>query len=134
MNLSQQAATVGINAMAAEFNSATITIYSGTMPASPETALSGNTALVTGTYAATAFGTPTYVSPDMQATASFTAANYAPAASGTASFARVTESNGTTVIADLTVGTSGTDIIIGSTSIVTGTNVSFSQTLGIPAV
>ena len=134
MNLSQQTATAALNTIIAQFNSAVITIYSGVQPASPETALSGNTALVAGTYAATAFSAPTYVSPNMQSTASFTAASYAPTASGTATFARVVESGGTIVIADLTVGTSGTDIIIGSTSIATGTNVSFAQTAAIPAV
>lgn len=133
MNLSQANATLGINAMIAPFNGGTVTIYSGTQPASPETALSGNTALVAGVYAATAFAAPTYVSPDMQSVASFTAASYAPTAAGTATFARVTESGGT-AIADLTVGTTGTDIIIGSTSIQTGVNVSFAQTFKIPAV
>jgi hypothetical protein len=134
MNVAQNTGTVGLNAIDALYNSVYIDIYSGTQPATPETALSGNTVLVTGIFAATAFGTPTYGSSKMSASASFTAASYAPAATGTASFARVTKSDHTTVICDLTCGTSGTDIIMGSTSITTGVNVSFTLTNTIPAL
>ena len=41
-------------------------------------------------------------------------------ATGTAAVARIKESGGTTVVNNLTVGTSGTDIIISSTSITSG--------------
>lgn len=134
MNASQIGVSAALSAYDTLYNNGTLVLYSGTMPASPETALSGNTALVTATYSATAFSAPTYSSPDMVATASFTAASYAPTSSGTATFARAYESNGTTALADYTVGTSGTDIIVGSTTIATGTNVTFSQTMKMPAV
>jgi hypothetical protein len=44
-------------------------------------------------------------------------------ASGTAALARVKDSNGTTRIDGLTVGTSGADIILGSTTITAGNEV-----------
>jgi hypothetical protein len=134
MNAAQNTVSVGLAAMLALFNNGTAVIYSGTMPATPETALSGNTALCTATYSATAFGSITFSSGNMQADASFTAANYTPSANGTATFIRCFKSDGTTVIGDFTVGTSGTDFIIGSTTISTGVQVSFAQTLKMPAV
>lgn len=44
-------------------------------------------------------------------------------ATGTAAEARIKDSNGTVVISGLTVGTSGTDIVLDSTSITTGQTV-----------
>lgn len=44
-------------------------------------------------------------------------------ASGTAAEARIKDSNGTVVISGLTVGTSGTDIVLDSTSITAGQQV-----------
>lgn len=134
MNASKNGAIAALAGFLALHNNGTAVIYSGTQPATPETALSGNTALCTGTYSATAFGAQSFVSGNQQATASFTAASYTPAANGTASFVRAFESDGTTVIADYSIGTSGTDFIIGSTTINTGVQVSFAQTLKIPAV
>lgn len=131
MKISQAAGGAALNAFNALMNGGTLVIYSGTEPTNPDTALSGNTALVTATFSATAFATASYSSPNMTAAASFTAGSYAPSASGTATFARAFESGGSAV-ADFTVGTSGTDLIIGNTSIVTGTNVSFSLTSNMP--
>lgn len=47
---------------------------------------------------------------------------------GTAAEAKITDSAGTTIVSGLTVGTSGTDIIIDSTSITTGQTVNFNAT------
>lgn len=44
-------------------------------------------------------------------------------ATGTAAEARIKDSNGTVIISGLTVGTSGTDIVLDSTSITTGQTV-----------
>jgi hypothetical protein len=96
--------SAGLSASCATLNGGTLALMSGTMPASPETALSGNTSLCTATYSATAFGAPAYSSPNMVATASFTAGSYTPTAAGTATFARAYASNGTTVEADFTAG------------------------------
>lgn len=104
MNAAQAAVSAALSAFDALLNSGTLVFLSGTQPATPETALSGNTTLCTATYSATAFGTPSYSSPNMQATASFTAGSYTPSTAGTSTFARAYESNGTTVVADFTVG------------------------------
>lgn len=104
MNVAQNTASVALAAACVLLNNGTVVLLSGTQPATPETALSGNTTLCTGTYSATAFGTPSFSTPNMVATGSFTAGSYAPAAAGTSTFARAYESNGTTVVADFTVG------------------------------
>jgi hypothetical protein len=104
LNPSQSMVSAGLSASCATLNGGTIVLMSGTMPASPETALSGNTSLCTGTYSATAFGAPSFSTPNMVATASFTAGSYTPSAAGTATFARAYASNGTTAESDFTVG------------------------------
>lgn len=134
MNLATASANAALQAVLSLHNSGTLKIYSGTQPSTPETALSGNTELVTFTFSATAFGSQSFSGGYQQASASFMASSVNPDASGTASFARAYKSDGTTVIGDLTVGTSGTDIIIGSTSVQTGTNCSITFTLKMPAV
>lgn len=103
MNLAQASAGSGISAIGELCNSGTLTLYNGTQPATPETALSGNTALAAVTYSATAFGTPAYSSPNMVAAGSFTG-NGSPTANGGATFARAVKSDGTTVVADFSVG------------------------------
>jgi hypothetical protein len=134
MNISQAAAGSMLSALGALLNSGTLTMYSGTQPASPETALSGNTALVSWTFSSTAFGSATFASGNEQIVDSLTNTTANPTASGTAVFARATASGGTAVI-DFTVGTSGTDIIIGNTGIETGVPVTLSSlTLKLPAV
>lgn len=104
MNASQSGVGVALAAYCALYNSGTLVFLTGTMPATPETALSGNTTLCTATYAATAYGAPAFSSPNMQATASFTAGSYSPVAGGSCTFARGLKSDGTTVEADFTVG------------------------------
>jgi hypothetical protein len=103
MNTAQNTASVALSAAAVLSNNGTLVLLSGTMPATPETALSGNTTLATATYAATAFGAPSFSSGNMQATASFTG-NVNPVANGSTTFARHYKADGTTVIADYTVG------------------------------
>jgi hypothetical protein len=103
MNLSIVAATAGVNAITALANGGTLDIISGAKPASAETALSGNTVLGTFTYSATAFSAPVNSSGFMTATASFVATSVAPTAAGTAVWGRVYESNGTSVVFDITL-------------------------------
>lgn len=122
INLSDTAANVEANAFAPLCNSGFIEIYSGTQPVNANTALSGNTLLATLTFGATAFGA---------ASASVITANTitpgTAVATGTATFARLYESNGTTVVGDITVGTSGAGLNLNTTSIVTGATVSCSS-------
>lgn len=101
--------------------SSTIKIYSGSKPATPETAPTGTllvTIPITGSFTATA-NVLTAADP----------AAAAPAASGTAGYWRLATSGGT-AICDGTVGTSGTDMILGSTTITTGVNVD----IGVPTI
>lgn len=193
MNTAQATAAYALQAFTSLFNAATLTIYSGTQPASPETALSGNTALCAFTLATPPFGSASFSSGFESQTASFVSSSVTPSNNGTATFARVVinstawainhayslgaivnnggnvyicvgagtsaGSGGPTTTAqgiqdntavwnyvcsntspnntlcDLTVGTSGTDVIIGSTSISTSVNVSItSAKIQLPAV
>ena len=137
MNAAQATVSAALAAADALLNSGMLTIYSGTMPTSPETALSGNTALVTFTFAASAFAAPTYSSPNMQSVGSFTETTESPLASGTATFARAYKSDGTTAVADYTVTATGGggDITLGNTGIQTGVPVTLNSiTHKMPAV
>ncbi|AFR18495.1 hypothetical protein ISG18_12830 [Burkholderia pseudomallei] len=100
--------------------SALLNIYSGTRPATGG-ALSGNTLLAqltcNATFAPASSGGVLTLNSIANATA---------AATGTAVWARLTTSGGT-FIADFSVGTSGTEIIIGTTSITSGATVSVSS-------
>jgi hypothetical protein len=93
----------------------TIKFYTGTQPATADTALSGNTLL----------GTLTFTDPSAPAasggvlTFSAITQDTAADATGTATWARIADSTGATVF-DCDVGTSGATINLNTTSIVTG--------------
>jgi hypothetical protein len=97
-------------------------IYSGTKPTNPDTALSGNTLLaelaLSATFAPGASGGVL--------TASAIAADASADATGTATFFTLTTSGGTRK-SDGTVGTSAADLILNTTSIVSGAQVSVSS-------
>ena len=97
------------------FNGGTMVIYSGAVPANADAALSGDTALATIPFSATAFGAPAAGSMAANALTQENAV-----ASGTASFYRCFASNGTTVIEQGTVATSGGDLNLNTTNIVSG--------------
>jgi hypothetical protein len=80
-------------------NSGFVKLYTGTQPATPDTALSGNTLLVSLALSSTAFGSPSSGSASANSIASNTCI-----ASGLATFARWFASNGTTAHMDCTVG------------------------------
>lgn len=122
INLSDTTANAEAVAAATLHNTGTIQLYTGTKPANANTALSGNTLLATLTFSATAFPAPSAGVLTANAITSGTAA-----ATGTAVFARIFESNGTTVIGDLDVATSGAGLNLNTTSIVTGATVSCSS-------
>ena len=83
-------------------NSGTIRIYAGPKPVNANTALSGNTLLVTLTFGATAFNAPVGGSAISNPIASGTAI-----ATGLAIFARIYQSDGATVVMDVDVGEAG---------------------------
>ena len=99
---------------------ALINIYQGAQPANANTAISGQTLLVTLTVSGT-FGT------DSNGTITLsTVTNGTAVATGTAEFFRITQSNGTTVVMDGSVATSDADLVLNNTSIATGQVVSIS--------
>lgn len=99
---------------------ALINIYAGSQPANANTAISGQTLLVTLTVSGS-FGT------DSNGTITLsTVTNGTAVATGTASFFRITQSNGTTVVMDGSVATSDADLVLNNTSIATGQVVSIS--------
>lgn len=91
----------------------TINIYNGTQPATGETALAGNTLLATLTFSGTS-------APNAAAgvlTFSAITEDSSADATGTATFARLRDSNGVDVI-DMDVGVSGASINLNTVSIV----------------
>jgi len=103
-------------------------IYSGTQPATPDTALSGNTLLATLTLGTPAFGAASAGTATANAIGSAAAA-----ATATATFGRFFKSNGTTAVLDCSVGTSAADIILNDVNITTGGTVTVtSYSLSMP--
>jgi hypothetical protein len=114
----------------------TLVVYSGTQPTNPDTALAGNTALATWTFSIPSFGAVTFAGGFCSMTASSVSASVTPSANGTGTFARLTESDGITVIGDLTVTATGGggDITFGTTTFDTVILAGISSfTLSIPA-
>lgn len=100
---------------------AKICIYEGTQPANANTAISTQTLLVECDLASN-FGT------DSNGTLTLGTVNSGTAvATGTAEFFRIFKSDGTTVVMDGSVATSGADMNLSSTSIATGQTVSISS-------
>lgn len=114
--ITNAAANAEVNALTALLNSGFIRIYSGTQPATADTALSGNTLLASLPLSATAFGSAVNGVATANAITDDTAAD----ATGTASFFRAFQSNGTTAVCDGSVGTANADMIINSTAIQAG--------------
>lgn len=108
---------------------ATLKLYSGTMPANADAALSGNTLLATLTFTdpaapASASGVVTFSTITEDSSAD---------ASATATFARIQDSDGNTVF-DCDVNTTGSVIVLNTTSIVAGGPVRITSfTLTLPA-
>jgi hypothetical protein len=99
---------------------ALINIYAGSQPANANTAISGQTLLVTLTVTGS-FGT------DSNGTITVsTVTNGTAVATGTGSFFRITKSDTTTVVMDGSVATSDADLVLNNTSIATGQVVSIS--------
>jgi hypothetical protein len=117
-----------LNPLVTLLNSGTLEFYTGTQPATGDTALSGNTLLGTLTFNATS-GTVASGTLTLNSVTQDSAAD----ATGTATFARM-KTSGAVVIGDVDVGTSGASINMNTTSIVTGGPISItSGTISIPA-
>jgi hypothetical protein len=122
------AAKAAVDAVAALCNSGTLKIYDGTKPTDANTAISGNTLLATLTFSSTAFAASSASgsagSKVVTATANTITDDSSADATSTATWFRVLKSDGTTAVFDGTVGTSGCDLNLASTSIVAGEDVS----------
>lgn len=127
MKIAAASGAAMLDALKALLNSGSLVFYSGTQPATPDTALSGNTVLATFTFNNPAFGSDSLSGGNEQASDSLVATTVVAAASGTATFARAFKSDGTTAVADLTVGTSGADINLNAVTITSGGNVTLSS-------
>jgi hypothetical protein len=90
-----------LDALRDNFNSGLMRIYDGTRPTDADTALSGNTLLAQLTLNATSFPAASGGVLTANAITGDTSAD----ATGTASFVRIYESDGTTPICDLSVST-----------------------------
>lgn len=122
VNLSDTAANAAGNALGALLNSGTLQFFAGTQPANANTALSGNTHLATLTFGNPAFGAAAGGVLTANAITGGTAVN-----SGTATFARLYESDGMTVVCDMVVATSGGAITLNTTALVAGTPVALTS-------
>lgn len=126
MALNTQLANATVNGqadnLAARLNTGYLRIYSGTQPATADTALSGNTLLAELRFSATAAPAASNGLLTFNAITSDSSAD----ATGTASFFRAFQSDGTTVVMDGTVGTSAANLVLGSVAISAGAVVAVS--------
>lgn len=108
----------------ADANSGVLKIYDQTQPADGDTAVSTQNLLATLTMNATAFTGPSGTASSNQVLTANAITNATASATGTASWFRLLKSDGTTKILDGSVGTSGCDINLNTTSITSGGTVS----------
>lgn len=118
--LSDAAANAAASAVTALCNGGSIKVYSGSQPANANAAVAG-TLLASLALSATAFGAPAAGVATANAITPATAA-----ATGTATWFRAFKSDGTTAVYDGSVGTASADLVLSSTSIVAGGQVSVS--------
>ena len=108
-------------------------IYSGTAPTNADAALSGNTQLAELVCAATPFSGFSTSGSNGRATFGAIATDSSADATGTATFFRILNNAGTTVICQGGAGTSGLEMTLNTTSITAGSAVSVtSGTVDLP--
>jgi hypothetical protein len=122
--LSTGAKSAAINPVATLCNSGSIGIYSGTRPATPNTAITSQVLLAQPEFGATAFGS---ASAGVATANAITSEN--AVATGTASWARIYESDGVTVVGDCDVSATGGsgDLTFPSVSFVSGQSIGVSS-------
>lgn len=108
-----------LDALTNNCNNGRLRIYSGSVPANADAALGGATLLAELTLNATSFGAASSGTITANAITADTSADN----TGTAAFFRIFESDGTTVVYQGTVSTSGADLNLNSTSITAGVQV-----------
>jgi hypothetical protein len=119
-----------VAAITALVNGGTLNIYTSPQPTDANTAITSQTLLVSLPFSGTAFGTPTASgsagSRVVTATANAITTENATA-TGTAAWFRVLESNGTSVVFDGSAGTGTNDLVLNTTSLVSGGPVSITS-------
>jgi hypothetical protein len=110
------AANAAADAVVALANSGKLRIYDGTQPATADTAVSTQNLLAELTLNSTAFG----AAVAGVATANSITSDSTADASGTATWFRIVKSDGTTVLWDGSVGTSGCDLNLNTAVIEAG--------------
>lgn len=123
MNLANATALLGMDAIADRVDAGTtdpngaIVVYDGTPPADADTALSGNTVLATVELQNPAFNAAADAAPGAIVTLQgVPLSDLAIDATGTATFARLFNRDNL-VVAQMTVGTAATDIIMNSVNL-----------------
>jgi hypothetical protein len=111
------------DAVGAALDNGYIRIYDGSQPANADTALSGQQLLAELRFGADAF--PSAVAGVL--TANAITSDSSADNTGTAAWARILASNGTTVWFDGSVGTASANVILNTTSVVAGAVVSCSS-------
>lgn len=116
-------AKAAVDAGCALANSGKLRVYTGTQPIDANTAIGAQTLLGEFAMASTAFGASTAsgTAPNRVATATAAAiADITAVATGTAAWFRLLKSDGTTVLMDGSVGTSGADLNLTDVTITSG--------------
>src|SRR5262245_32741794 len=129
--LSNTSANAEADAVCVLANSGKLRIYDGTQPATADTAITSQVQLAELTFGATAFGAAAAGVATANAITQDTSAD----ATGTATWFRVLKSDGTTVLFDGSVGTSGanlnrTSVAISSGAAVQVTSFTFTASKG----
>jgi hypothetical protein len=104
----------------ARMNNGTLRLYNGTIPTNARTALSGNTLLAQGTFGATAFPASSGANGGSSTSNAITGAN--ATASGTPTFARAYNVDGTTCEAQWAVGA---EVTVSPAALTSGVNVTY---------
>ena len=114
LKLGKAAANVAADALCALLNGGVLRLYTGIQPVTADTALADNTLL-----AELVFGSPAFdVATEGVATAHAITKDGDAAATGTATWFRAVQSDGITTVFDGSVGVSGSDVNMPTTSIV----------------
>ena len=120
---SNAAVNAAADALTTLLNNGYLRIYDGAQPATADTAVGAQTLLAELRFNATAFGAASAGVATANAFTSDASANN----TGTASWFRALKSDGTTAVFDGSVGTTSADLVVNSTGISTGAEVSVSS-------